>query len=200
MANDPLSESQICITFPLASTGDAASPKGLSKGPKATRQRSSPSDPYEISPKSVKNAKAFRPSVATLGDAGLFELCSFCLRGRGTSRRHMILPVGRSSMMTYTCSASYAVRKIRLVVRTGEEWPGGRAVFQITFFAGPNSEGRPVVSETPKALGPRNCGQSAARTQLTEKRRIARAPGMRTVYSARIRPIQESPCRSDLNA
>src|SRR6266487_3931917 len=51
---------------------------------------------------------------------------------------------------------------MRLRVSTGEEWPGGSAVFQITFLFGPNSTGRPVVAETPLPFGPRNCGQSSA--------------------------------------
>src|SRR5205807_7759315 len=71
--------------------------------------------------------------------------------------------------MTYKCSVSYAVRKIRFAVRTGEEWPAGSAVFQITFLDGPNSDGRSVVSETPKAFGPRNRGQSAASAQRSEE-------------------------------
>jgi hypothetical protein len=54
-----------------------------------------------------------------------------------------------------------AVTKIRSRVNTGDEWPGGSAVFQTTFFAGPNSTGNPVVAETPLPLGPRNCDQSS---------------------------------------
>ena len=134
----------------------------------------------------MKNAYAFRPSVATLGEAGLFELCNFCLRGRGTSRRHKIFPVARSSVMTYRCSSSNAVTKIRSADSTGDEWPGGRAVFQRTFFAGPNSAGRPVVPETPNAFGPRNWGQSEANSvqMVAQKRRMARVSGMETVYIA----------------
>src|ERR1700737_2793047 len=51
---------------------------------------------------------------------------------------------------------------MRLRVTTGEEWPGGSAVFQITFLLGPNSTGRPLVTETPLPFGPRNCDQSSA--------------------------------------
>jgi hypothetical protein len=51
---------------------------------------------------------------------------------------------------------------MRLRVSTGEEWPGGSAVFQTTFLLGPNSSGRPVVAETPVPFGPRNCDQSSA--------------------------------------
>jgi len=46
-------------------------------------------------------------------------------------------------------------------VSTGDEWPGGSAVFQITFLLGPNSSGSPVDAETPLPFGPRNCGQSS---------------------------------------
>src|SRR5918992_3458471 len=57
---------------------------------------------------------------------------------------------------------SKAVTKIRSRVSTGDECPGGRAVFQTTFFSGPNSSGRPVDTETPLPFGPRNCTQSSA--------------------------------------
>src|SRR6266852_2018035 len=75
---------------------------------------------------------------------------------------------------------------MRSAESTGDEWPGGSAVRQTTFLDGPNSDGRPVVSDTPKALGPRNCGQSAAvRNQIVaHKNRVARAHGIKPVYSA----------------
>ena len=41
------------------------------------------------------------PVGSHAGDAGLLELCSFCLRMRRSSRRQRILPVERSSVMTY---------------------------------------------------------------------------------------------------
>ena len=44
--------------------------------------------------------------------------------------------------------------------------PGGSLVFQTTFLLGPNLSGRPVVSETPSPLGPRNRGQSLAAAML----------------------------------
>lgn len=51
---------------------------------------------------------------------------------------------------------------MRFRVSTGDECPGGSAVFQITFLLGPNSAGSPVDAETPVPFGPRNCGQSSA--------------------------------------
>src|SRR6267142_3807922 len=51
---------------------------------------------------------------------------------------------------------------MRFFVRTGDEWPGGSGVFQITFLLGPNSSGSPVDAETPVPFGPRNCDQSSA--------------------------------------
>ena len=51
---------------------------------------------------------------------------------------------------------------MRFFVNTGDEWPGGSGVFQITFLLGPNCSGSPVVAETPVPFGPRNCDQSSA--------------------------------------
>ena len=48
----------------------------------------------------VKKANTFLPSVATEGDAGLFDLCNSCFRGRGVSRRHSTRPVSRASAIT----------------------------------------------------------------------------------------------------
>src|SRR5882724_3571974 len=73
---------------------------------------------------------------------------------------------------------------MRSAESTGDEWPGGSAVRQTTFFAGPNSVGRPVVSDTPKALGPRNWGQSAARQAVAAASRMTGRCGIQTVYSA----------------
>src|ERR1700730_3428453 len=50
---------------------------------------------------------------------------------------------------------------MRSRVSTGEEWPGGSSVFQITFLLGPNSWGSPVVADTPVPFVPRNCDQSS---------------------------------------
>ena len=84
-----------------------------------------------------------------------------CLRGRGASRRHWILPVARSRLIVRSFSFSTAVTKIESLPREGEEWPGGRAVFQTTFVVGSNSIGRSgLPSAIPDALGPRNWGQS----------------------------------------
>jgi hypothetical protein len=44
---------------------------------------------------------------------------------------------------------------------TGDENPSGNSTFQMTFFAGPNSAGRPDVSATPEPFGPRKRAQSA---------------------------------------
>lgn len=52
-------------------------------------------------------------------------------------------------------------------VRTGEECPAGTAVFQTTFFCGPNSEGKPVDDETPVPFGPRNRDQSSGPADRT---------------------------------
>src|SRR5690242_16388283 len=47
---------------------------------------------------------------------------------------------------------------------TGEECPGGRAVFHTTLVFGPILSGRRCFSaEMPEQFGPRNCGQSEAR-------------------------------------
>ena len=58
---------------------------------------------------------------------------------------------------------------MRSSVNTGEECPGGRAVFQTTFFAGPNSSGRLLVSAIPEPFGPRNWGQSSAAAIVASK-------------------------------
>src|SRR5437667_7475524 len=95
--------------------------------------------------------------------------CNRPARERGTSRCHSCLPVWRSRQMTnslwLSLSLLCAVRKMRLRVSTGEEWPGGNGVFQKTFFSAPNWVGRPAVEETPVPLGPRNCDQSSAATE-----------------------------------
>src|SRR5437016_1322983 len=64
---------------------------------------------------------------------------------------------------------------MRSRVSTGEEWPGGSGVFQITFLLGPNSTGRPVVSETPLPFGPRNCDQSSAKALVSANDPIDKA-------------------------
>ena len=52
-------------------------------------------------------------------------------------------------------------------VSTGEECPCGTAVFQRTFFAGPNSAGRPVADEIPVPFGPLNRDQSSGAADRT---------------------------------
>src|SRR5262249_15669661 len=51
---------------------------------------------------------------------------------------------------------------MRSPTTTGEEWPGGSAVFQTTLVVGPSSAGRRALSARPQQLRPRNSGQSAA--------------------------------------
>jgi hypothetical protein len=55
-------------------------------------------------------------------------------------------------------------------VRTGELLPGGVAVRQTTFFAGPNSTGTFAAVATPEPFGPRNAGHSAL--QASELKRM----------------------------
>src|SRR5689334_3083304 len=52
---------------------------------------------------------------------------------------------------------------MRSPTTAGEEWPGGTATFQTTLVSGPISAGSLAASARPVQLGPRNCGQSAAR-------------------------------------
>src|SRR6476660_3844074 len=56
---------------------------------------------------------------------------------------------------------SKSVRKMRPLATMGDESPDPTAVFQRTFWLGPNSTGG-LPSPIPEALGPLNCGQSAA--------------------------------------
>src|SRR5688572_4846392 len=57
---------------------------------------------------------------------------------------------------------------------TGDEWPGGSAVFQMTFLSGPISLGSARSSlGMPVALGPRNCDQSPAKVELHKMQNIA---------------------------
>src|SRR5262245_43038982 len=51
---------------------------------------------------------------------------------------------------------------MRVVVKNGEEWPGGSGVFHLTFFSGPDSTGRSLAVETPVPLGPRKRDQFSA--------------------------------------
>src|SRR5436190_355336 len=83
---------------------------------------------------------------------------------------------------------------MRSPTRTGEECPGGRSVFQITFFVGPNSTGRLRLLDTPAALGPRNCGQSSAQKRTGETSKAA-ATGRSLSIKPRTKTIQEIPAR-----
>src|SRR5262249_9214654 len=77
-----------------------------------------------------------------------------------------IRPLPRFNAMVKIFSFSTAGRKILSPAMAGEEWPGGRVVFQTTLRSGPNSVGRMGSSETPDASGPRNCGQSDAMSSV----------------------------------
>src|ERR1700730_17519641 len=73
--------------------------------------------------------------------------------------------------------------------KMGDECPGGRSVFQTTFFFGPNSTGRFLLSETPDPFGPRNCGQlSAENSEKTPSNAVA---SRSFVISPRLKTIQE---------
>src|SRR6185503_4830103 len=125
-------------------------------------------------PKSWKKTYTFVPSVTGLGDAGPFTFCKRPACARGASFCQRIFPVCRSREITNSFSLSCAVTKIRSCVNTGDEWPGGSGVFQTTFLFGPNSEGKPLVSETPVPFGPRNCDHSSlAKLVETHANRIA---------------------------
>src|SRR5579859_2899253 len=56
---------------------------------------------------------------------------------------------------------SNSVRKTRPFVIMGDDSPAPTAVFQRTFWLGPNSTGG-LPSPIPEEFGPLNCGQSAA--------------------------------------
>src|ERR1041385_4265023 len=112
-------------------------------------------------PKSWKNTYTLVPSVTGLGDAGPLTFCKRPSCARGTSRCQRIFPVCRSRQMTNSFSFVCAVTKMRLLVNTGDECPAGNSVFQTTFLVGPNSVGKPFVSETPVPFGPRNCDHSS---------------------------------------
>src|SRR6266496_5861875 len=80
-----------------------------------------------------------------------------------------------------------AVTKTRSRVSTGDEWPGGSAVFQITFLLGPNSSGSPVDAETPLPFGPRNCVHSSALALVQANDRINNARVVSIILEANIR-------------
>src|SRR6267142_4904566 len=60
---------------------------------------------------------------------------------------------------------SNSVRKTRPLAIMGDESPDPTAVFQRTFWLGPNSTGG-LPSPIPEEFGPLNCGHSAAPAKL----------------------------------
>ena len=82
-------------------------------------------------------------------------------------------------------SPSTPVMKIRVRVSTGEECPAGTAAFHTTFFAGPNSDGSPEVSEMPVPLGPRKRDQFGSEIATKE----ASAPKAKNAESHFVVPM-----------
>src|SRR5229473_406084 len=79
---------------------------------------------------------------------------------------------------------SNSVRKTRPFAIMGDDRPDPTAVFQRTFWLGPNSTGG-LPSPIPDEFGPLNCGQSAApakldrpriATTMIQKARVMRLP------------------------
>src|SRR2546423_113583 len=79
---------------------------------------------------------------------------------------------------------SNSVRKTRPFAITGDDSPDPTAVFQRTFWLGPNSTGG-LPSPIPEEFGPLNCGHSAApakfekitvATTLIQEARVMRLP------------------------
>src|SRR5215471_5321240 len=62
---------------------------------------------------------------------------------------------------------SNSVRKMRPFAITGDDSPDPTAVFQRTFWLGPNSTGG-LPSPIPEEFGPLNCGHSDAPPKLDE--------------------------------
>src|SRR4051794_9296314 len=131
-------------------------------GPSGIRHSSLPSAVNATRPNDWKNANTRSPSVTGDGDAGPLTFSRRSALARGTSRRHSSLPLARSSASTSSLLPSAPVMKMRVSVRTGEEWPVGTAVFHTTFFSGPNSDGSPEVFEIPVPFGPRKRDQSVS--------------------------------------
>src|SRR2546426_126928 len=87
---------------------------------------------------------------------------------------------------------------IKSPVITGDECPGGTAVFHTTFFSGPNSDGSRVASPTPLPLGPRNCIQSAEKA-FAANRAANRAANMaiaRRIMSVLVPETVHRPARA----
>src|ERR1700675_5087368 len=94
--------------------------------------------------------------------AGLFNRFPSGRGVRISVRSHSSLPVRRSKHCVNNFSFSKPVRKTRLAVRTGDDFPALTGVLQTTFLALSNSTGKPVSEETPEPLGPRKRVQSSA--------------------------------------
>src|SRR5467141_1779830 len=77
---------------------------------------------------------------------------------------------------------SYSVRRTRPFAIIGDDSPDPTAVFQRTFWLGPNSTGG-LPSPIPEEFGPLNCGHSAAPAKLDRTAiattMIQKARGMR---------------------
>src|SRR4051812_50221148 len=72
---------------------------------------------------------------------------------------------------------------------TGDECPGGKSVFQITFLFGPNCTGNPVLSDTPVPFGPRNCDHSSASVGLKPNEAEAATMMTRAIFIFRLRIV-----------
>src|SRR3954464_12045806 len=72
---------------------------------------------------------------------------------------------------------------------TGDECPGGKSVFQITFLFGPNCAGNPVLSDTPVPFGPRNCDHSSASVGVKPNEAEAATMMVRAIFIFRLRIV-----------
>src|SRR4029077_1700099 len=77
---------------------------------------------------------------------------------------------------------SNSVREMRPFAIMGDDSPDPTAVFQRTFWAGPNSTGG-LPSPIPEEFGPLNCGHSAAPAKLDRT----------TVAATRIEEVRITP-------
>src|ERR1700730_14716905 len=84
---------------------------------------------------------------------------------------------------------SNSVRKTRPFAIMGEDSPDPTAVFQRTFWLGPNSTGG-LPSPIPEEFGPLNCGHSAAPAKL-DRTKVAitmiQEARVMTIYTGGIR-------------
>ena len=63
--------------------------------------------------------------------------------------------------------------KMCVLVKTGDECPGGTTAFHFTFFVGPNSTGTLVAPETPVPFGPRKRDQFSASAKASADKSAA---------------------------